>query len=429
MILASNLYRDVAYLTETIGIRLAGSEEERQAAEYIKSRMLEYVPKCHIEEFSVMCRKVEREELSVFLNGQWVNVPAMLFNGAPGTEGKVLEAPIVYFDSHTDYQRTDLSFVKGKAVVHWGLRFGSEENYGRMIQAQPACLLMVDTRYTSDIPLGDGMFPAYVKKFGAVPTVNVAFFDAWKIVSQKAETARLTVKGQSVPAMSYNVVADIPGTMEKPLYFYCGGHLDTQSGTVGADDNAIGCAILVELARVLSQKNLRHTVRLVAFGAEEQLSVGSASYVRRHRAEIEEKGRFMWNFDSCSSAVGWNNFLINTDDATRKLIADCFHSRDIYYLENRIAEPTIDLFPFTAAGVPGFSMHRRNCETGTFFHHRPASTLENISTEIAAFIASCAADMICKLDGEAYDGTYTLDPTLLDDVAAGWQETFGGWEG
>jgi len=62
---------------------------------------------------------------------------------------------LVYFDSHTDYQRPDISFVKGKAVVHWGLNFGSEDNYRRMLQAQPAFLLMVDTRYTSDIPLGD----------------------------------------------------------------------------------------------------------------------------------------------------------------------------------------------------------------------------------------------------------------------------------
>ena len=248
-------------------------------------------------------------------------------------------------------------------------------------------------------------------------------------MTQKAEKARLTVKGEAVPAMSCNVVAELPGTLTEPLYFYCGGHLDTQAGTVGADDNAIGCAILVELARVLSEKRLRHTVRLIAFGAEEQLSVGSASYVRRHRAEIEAKGRFMWNFDSCASAVGWNRFLINTNDALRRQIKESFHGGNIYYQEVRTAEPCIDLFPFTAAGVPGFSAHRRNCETGTFFHHRPANALENISNDIAAAIARCAAEMICRLDAEDFDGLYAVDPTLQEDVANGWQETFGGWEG
>lgn len=427
MISASNIYRDVAYLTENIGIRLAGSAEELQAAEYLRDRFLEYVPKCTIEAFDTTCRQVEQEELSVFQNGRWRKIPAMLFNGAPSTEGETVEAELIYFDSHTDYQRADLSYLKGKAVVHWGLRFGSEENYHRMMEAAPAFLLMVDTRYTSDIPLGDGMFPAYVKKYGAIPTVNVAFFDAWEICAHGGEKARLTVRGGAVPAKSHNVVAEIPGTLEKPLYFYCGGHLDTQSGTVGADDNAIGCAILVELARVLSQKKLRHTIRLIAFGAEEQLSVGSASYVRAHRAEIEEKGRFVWNFDSCASALGWNRFLVNAAAPLRQQIAEHFHGDDIYYEEVCIAEPTIDLFPFTAAGVPGFSMHRRNCETGTFFHHRPANSLENISTEIAASIAQAAAKMICTLDEARFDDSCRIDPELEQDVVQGWEETFGGW--
>lgn len=427
MICADNLYRDVAYLTEKIGVRLAGSPEEMKAAEYLRSRFLEYVPKCTIEEFPTTCRRVEEESLYVQFGEDWILVPAMLFNGAPSTDGKEVEAELIYFDSHTDYQRKDISYLQGKAVIHWGLSFGCEENYRRMMEAAPAFLLMVDTRYTSDIPLGDGLYPAYAKKYGAVPTVNVAFFDAWKLCTENAKKARLTVRGQTMPALSHNVVAQIPGTLEEPLYFFCGGHMDTQSATVGADDNAIGCAVLLELARVLSEKNLRHTVRLIAFGAEEQLSVGSASYVRAHRAEISEKGRFMWNFDSCGSAVGWNRFLINADPVLRDQIAEAFRGNGVYYQEVCTAEPTIDLFPFTAAGVPGISMHRRNCEAGTFFHHRPANALPSIDTKITAAIAECAAQMICKLDGEAFDGSYRIDSELKQLVSLHWDETFGGW--
>lgn len=427
MILAENLRRDVAYLTKKIGVRLAGTEQEKRAAEYIQSRMMEYVPDCVIETFPVNSCHVEKEDLSALVDGQWKQYETILFNGAPGTGGKALEAELVYFDSHQDYQREDISFVTGKAVIHWGLRFGSAENYGRMMAAKPACLLMVDTRYTSDIPLGDGMFPAYVKAHGAIPTINVAFFDAWEMISKKAEKIRLNVVGEAVPADSYNVIATIPGTLGEPLCFYAGGHLDTQSRTVGADDNAIGCAVMVELARVLSQKKLRHTVKLIAFGAEEQLSAGSAAYVRRHRDEIEKYGQFMWNFDSCASAVGWNNFWINTNDILCKELTDCYHSHELYYNEIRGAEPTIDLFPFTACGVPGVSMHRRNCEAGTFFHHRPSSTLENISTDVAAQITTAAAALIERLDKEEFDGKFSIDPNLTKAVADGWAETFGGW--
>ena len=41
MILAENLSRDVNYLCNTIGVRLAASEQEKKAAEYIQSRMKE----------------------------------------------------------------------------------------------------------------------------------------------------------------------------------------------------------------------------------------------------------------------------------------------------------------------------------------------------------------------------------------------------
>jgi len=426
MILGENLRRDVAYLTEKIGIRLAGSQEERQAAEYLQKRFLEFVPKCVIEEFDTTCRCVEKEQLQVLADGVWKDVPALLFNGAPGTDGKTVEAELAYFDPHSDYDRPDLSDLQGKAVIHWGLNFGSGENYSRMMQAKPAFLIMVDTRYTSDVPLGDGLYPAYVKAHGAVPSVNVAFYDAWKLCTEKVRKVRLNVMGTAVPAKSHNVIAELPGTLEEPMYFYCGAHLDTQAGSVGADDNAIGCAVLVELARVLSQKKLRHTIRLIAFGAEEQLSVGSAAYVRRHRDRIETRGQFMWNFDSCASAVGWNRFLINAEDALTEQLQKSFHENGVYYQQVRTAEPCIDLFPFTAAGVPGISMCRRNCETGTFFHHRPTNALPAISVKIAAQIAEAAAEQILTLD--TYDGAFAIDPTLKKDVAAGWEETFGGWE-
>ena len=121
-------------------------------------------------------------------------------------------------------------------------------------------------------------------------------------------------------------------------------------------------------------------------------------------------------------------FLDNTNDILCKELTDCYHRHDLYYNEVRGAEPTIDLFPFTACGVPGISMHRRNCETGTFFHHRPANSLENISTDVAAQIANAALDLIEQLDNEAYDGNFSIDPNLVQAVKDGWEETFGGWE-
>lgn len=427
MVSTANLYEDVRYLTEEIGIRLAGSLQELAAARYLQDRFLQYVPKCSLEEFPVHVRDVKSETLSVLLDGQWVAYPATLFGGASTTGGKTLEAELVFFDAYADYQRPDLSYLKGKAVIHYGLRFGCRENYRRLMEADPAFLLMVDTRYTADGPLGDGLFPAYGAEYGTVPTMNLGFYHAWDICTKKATKARLQVSGQTVPGLSHNVVAELPGTLSDAPCFYFGAHMDTQSGTVGADDNAIGCAVLLEMARILSQKPLRHTLRFLAFGAEEQLSVGSAAYVRRHRAEIEARGQFMVNFDSCGSAVGWNQFVIDANKDLQAQIAVSFNRHDIYYQTSLEPCPFLDQFPFTAAGVPAFTVHRLNCDAGVFYHHQPANDISVIGFDTVAKIAECTAELILKLDSADFDGKLTTNPDIADAVQAEWEENFGGW--
>lgn len=64
-----------------------------------------------------------------------------------------------------------------------------------------------------------------------------------------------------------------------------GAHYDTWSGTPGADDNASGVAVLLELSRTLRDAGLRRTVRCVAFANEEPPyfqtpAMGSLQYAR-----------------------------------------------------------------------------------------------------------------------------------------------------
>lgn len=63
-------------------------------------------------------------------------------------------------------------------------------------------------------------------------------------------------------------------------------HLDTVI-TAGADDNGSGIATALSVARALSAKDLRQTIRLVAFDEEERGLVGSAAYAK-HLAKTGE---------------------------------------------------------------------------------------------------------------------------------------------
>ena len=50
---------------------------------------------------------------------------------------------------------------------------------------------------------------------------------------------------------SYNAIAEIPGGDKKDEVVMVGGHLDSWHAATGATDNAIGCAVMMEAARIL----------------------------------------------------------------------------------------------------------------------------------------------------------------------------------
>ena len=425
---SGNLEKHVRMLTDTIGIRLAGSAQEYQAAEYLAGQFRQYSPRVTIEEFPVRERCVTGEKLEVEINGQWQEFPCSLFSSAPSTDGRRVEAELVFFDTATGYQRPDLSFLTGKAVVHLGCHIESEDNYRRLMEAKPAFILFVDTRYTGTVQLADGLFPAYVKKHGAIPSLNVAYMDAWKWLQGKAARAAITVEGGIRESKTTVVVCELPGTDPSGGVIYAGGHHDTQAGTVGADDNAIGSACVIELARLLSAKPHKRTFRLMSFGAEEQLSFGSAAYVRKHRGEITKNGVFMCNFDSMGSALGWAEFTVNANDSLRQKIAEVFHRRGIYFVEHTAPCPYTDQFPFAACGVPGLWLFRKNCFAGIYFHHRVDNTPDIIGFDQAAGQVLAAAELLSGLaDADDIAPYRGIPAELQKKIDALFGSVYGGF--
>ena len=61
---------------------------------------------------------------------------------------------------------------------------------------------------------------------------------------------------------------------------------DSNSRAPGANDNGSGVSALIELARVLAKKNLKHSTQFVFFSGEEQGLLGSKSYAEY----IKERG-------------------------------------------------------------------------------------------------------------------------------------------
>jgi len=83
---------------------------------------------------------------------------------------------------------------------------------------------------------------------------------------------------------SRNVVAMWPGAKRYPVVI--GAHIDTVAGSPGANDNASGIAVMLEVARLVAGQPQARWVRFVSFGSEEygangRHHLGSEEFVSR----------------------------------------------------------------------------------------------------------------------------------------------------
>jgi aminopeptidase YwaD len=102
----------------------------------------------------------------------------------------------------------------------------------------------------------------------------------------KVKIHPLMVRGQEHQNLILDLLPINPNHQTKPPILI-GAHYDAVPGSPGADDNATGLAVLLELARSLSQNPARYPVRLVAFDLEEYGLEGSYAYAQ----EIAQQGQ------------------------------------------------------------------------------------------------------------------------------------------
>jgi carboxypeptidase Q len=94
----------------------------------------------------------------------------------------------------------------------------------------------------------------------------------------------------SIGKTSYNAIAEIPGSDKVDEVVMLGAHLDSWQSATGATDNAIGCAVMMEAARLIQTTGLRprRTIRVALWSGEEGGILGSQAYVKEHFGAAED---------------------------------------------------------------------------------------------------------------------------------------------
>jgi hypothetical protein len=188
---------------------------------------------------------------------------------------------------------------------------------------------------------------------------------------------------------SYNVIAEIPGTDKADEIVMLGGHLDSWHAATGSTDNAIGCSVMMEAARILAAIGVkpRRTIRVALWSGEEQGLLGSQSYIREHFGTFEDpkpafsKLSAYFNIDSGTGRARGLTMFGPPEAATilREALASFadLGLLGVTTTRSRQAGGT-DAFSFAAAGLPGINALQDPIEYQSYTWHTNLDTYERV---------------------------------------------------
>src|SRR5580765_1856908 len=204
-------------------------------------------------------------------------------------------------------------------------------------------------------------------------------------------SVEFNVQNQYFPdgSTSYVTVGEIPGTDKADEVVMLGGHLDSWTSATGATDNSIGCAIMMEAARILETVGAkpRRTIRVALWSGEEEGELGSLAYVKRHFGSAESplpafsKLAAYWNIDDGTGKVrGANIFGPAEAGIVVAQLLKPFEDWGVFGASSSSArvEGGSDNGAFAVAGLPGIGASQDPIEYNSTTWHTNLDNYERI---------------------------------------------------
>jgi len=212
-------------------------------------------------------------------------------------------------------------------------------------------------------------------------------------------------------ASCYNVVAERPGEAAgSPGVVVITAHLDSMNwdggptaDAPGADDNASGCAGVLEVARVLLKHRGPHDLRFILFGGEEQDLSGSTAYVKSLRPDERDRIRAVMNMDMIGVLTSEPpTVLLEGAPVSEPLMNALARAARTYTpLEVELSgHPfrTSDHWPFLGKGLPAVLVMEGSA-TANRNVHSAKDTLDCINYDLALAIVRMVVATIATIDG------------------------------
>jgi carboxypeptidase Q len=417
----------VSELTTRFGPRPAGSDNERQAAEWAAARLKALgFANVHIETFPITAwvRGAESAQIVAPLTQPLV-VAAL--GESPPTPAAGLEGEVVIFPTFADLKEAPPASLTGKIafVAARMVRTQDGAGYGAAVEARSdgpaeaakrgAIAFVLRSVGTDSNRIAHTGTTVYVDGRVPVPAFALATPDADQIERLAALGDKVRIRLYSSAsyiqgAHSQNVVADVPGRLHPEEYVLLGAHLDSWDQGTGAIDDGTGTAIIAAAANLildLPHRVARRTVRVVLFGSEEVAqpvapfgAFGGHSYADGHKAELARHvlaGESDFGTERVYS-LALPAAVAKSDFATRVFRV----LQPIGVLAARSAARNVgtDVDPAVEAGVPAFALLQ---DGSRYFdiHHTADDTLDKVDREqLDQNVAAWAALVWLAADSE-----------------------------
>lgn len=207
----------------------------------------------------------------------------------------------------------------------------------------------------------------------AAATIRLAFEAlGYATDRQPFSFSREDEAGDDITLSSANVIAVKPGRSDQVIIV--GAHYDSVDAGNGADDNASGVGVMLEVAGKIRDIQTPYTIRWVAFGAEEEDMDGSRHYVAQmSESDIRATvgminldgliaGDIAYVYGDAGAPASLRDWILETAQAR----GFDLHTRSVDELDSPDGAPCdcADYGPFQAAGIPFAYFEATNWDLG-----------------------------------------------------------------
>lgn len=349
--------RFLDFVEELSFVRVAGSPEEKRAAELVQreieraneaagkpgmrgERMTFRFPFARVSRCSVKAGEKEIACVPYLGSGNIDRECRLLFLG-DGSE--------IDFSGAGDL--SDTAVLLNKLM--------DEEVYKRLIKHHAAAFLVLKGKYyfsAEEASLYPLRLRDHFARNGAIPGFLITAADAAMLVREETERISLTLEQENYEAESQNVLAVVEGTDRKEESIVLTAHYDSVPLGTGSWDNATGTAALLGIYRHFAANPPRRTLRFIWCGGEEQGLLGSKAYIEQNEKLLEEIG-FCFNFDMCGTILGANQIFV-TGEKELETFAEQYCKLTGYSAEIVPVVHSSDSAPFCDHEIPAIGLSR-----------------------------------------------------------------------